>query len=188
MALRAGAGGAAHVHAAHALPEFGEDLVGSAGDTVDPVVQDDHPFVVVRQRLARVLDDQRGVQAAVELDADVRVEDVRARGVGDEPVGEGGAGAYGGLGGRGTPSMSLRRAMPCQWIEVVVLPGSWFASSATRVSPAESRISLASVEWPPWTEPREAGGRRRSTGPGSGIRSRAKAATERGVQRMGEDP
>lgn len=45
----------------------------------------------------------------------------------------------------GTPSMSLRSAMPCQWIDVVVLFGSWLDSSATRVSPTESRTSPPGV-------------------------------------------
>jgi FtsP/CotA-like multicopper oxidase with cupredoxin domain len=58
------------------------------------IVEDDHPLVVVRQRLPGVLDDQRRVQAAVELDADVRVEEVRAGRVGDEPVREGGHGRF----------------------------------------------------------------------------------------------
>src|SRR5690242_1323558 len=41
--------------------------------------------------------------------------------------------------------MSLRRAMPCQWIDVAVLFGSWLDSSAIRVSPTERRTSLPGV-------------------------------------------
>lgn len=74
----------------HALAEFGQDRVrGGAVDSVDPVVQDHHPLLVVREGLLRVLDDERGVQAAVLLDARVRVEPVRPRVRDGEPVREG---------------------------------------------------------------------------------------------------
>ncbi|SIM92228.1 Uncharacterised protein [Mycobacteroides abscessus subsp. abscessus] len=60
----------------HALAEFLHHLVGRRDDAVEPVVQDDDPLLVVVALLVRVVDDQRGVQAAVLLDADVRVEPV----------------------------------------------------------------------------------------------------------------
>lgn len=76
--------------AVHALAELGEDGVrGGAVHPVDPVVQDDHPLLVVGEGLLGVLDDERGVQAAVLLDAGVRVEPVRPRGGDGELVREG---------------------------------------------------------------------------------------------------
>ena len=68
--------------------QVGEDLVGGAAGAVDPVVQDDDPFRVVVAGLGRVVDDQRPVQAAVELHPGVRVIEVRARIRGGELVGE----------------------------------------------------------------------------------------------------
>ena len=76
------------VHAVHALAKAGQHLVGRGARTVDPVVQDHGPFLVVRSGLGRVLHDQRGVQAPVQLDAGVRVEPVGARILGDEPIRE----------------------------------------------------------------------------------------------------
>ncbi len=43
--------------------------------------------------------------------------------------------------------MSLRRAMPCQWMEVAARLGSWLDSVAASVSPAETRSSLPGA-WP----------------------------------------
>ncbi|CAM5618296.1 hypothetical protein SALBM311S_12712 [Streptomyces alboniger] len=71
----------------------------------------------------------------------------------------------------GTPSMSLRRAMPCQWMDVAVLPGSWLDSSAARVSPAEIRISLPGV-WPLKAQDLAMVPPPRSSMPGAAVRSR----------------
>ena len=65
--------------------EVGEDLLGAGPDAVGPVVEDEDPLVVVAPGLVGVVDDERGVQAAVELQAGVGVEPVRAR-VGDDEV------------------------------------------------------------------------------------------------------
>lgn len=87
-------------HVSHALREVGEDLVRGGGDAVEPVVEDQHPFVVPRHLLVRVVDDERTVEAVVQLRADVGVEPVGARMRGDELVCELSARGDGGLGYR----------------------------------------------------------------------------------------
>lgn len=73
----------------HALAEFGEDgLRGGPVHPVDPVVQNHHPLLVVGEGLLRVLDDERRVQAPVQLESRVRVEPVRPRVRDGEPVRE----------------------------------------------------------------------------------------------------
>ena len=79
------AGAAAH-HPAHPTAELLKHVVRRAGYTIQPVVENDHPFVVVGQRFVRVLDDERAVQATVQLRADVRMKPVGARLCGDELV------------------------------------------------------------------------------------------------------
>ena len=82
---------AAHVHAAvvHAGPQLLEQGVrGATTDAVEPVVEDDHPLLVVGVAVRRVLHDQGRVQPAVQLEAGVRVEPVGAGDVGAEPVDE----------------------------------------------------------------------------------------------------
>ena len=118
--------------------EVGEDLVGGAAGAVEPVVEDDDPLLVVVPRLGRVVDHQDAVQAAVELDADVRVVEVGARigtvnGTRTPPA------AIGSWVTPGTPSMSLRSAMPCQW--TLVSSGSRLSTATRSRSPAVARIS-----------------------------------------------
>ena len=68
---------------------------------VGPVVQDRHPFMVVSTRLGRVVNDQLRVQAAIDLDATVRVEEVGARVRSEELVDEAGGRCDGFLGEAG---------------------------------------------------------------------------------------
>lgn len=100
------------VHAAHVVVhaaghgavlglERGEDIVGRGADTVGPVVEGDDPFVVVAAGFGGVVDDQRLVQAAVDLHPGVGVEEVGSRVGGDELVGEAAAGLDGLLGDAG---------------------------------------------------------------------------------------
>ena len=65
--------------------EASHDLRRVRADTIGPVVKDQHPLGVVVARLGGVVDDERGVQAVVELQAVVRVEPVGA-GIGDDEV------------------------------------------------------------------------------------------------------
>jgi hypothetical protein len=65
-----------------------ERLVRIAAGAVEPVVEHDHPLLVVVTRFRWVVHDQHAVQPAVELDPGMRVVEVGA-GVGDgELVGE----------------------------------------------------------------------------------------------------
>ena len=111
---------AAHsAHAAHAAAtasQAGKDVVWALAGAVDPVVQHDDPLGVIVPGLARIVDDEHTVEASVELDPRVRM--VKKGGHG-EVIGEPAVGADGLLGHPGTPSMSLRRATPCQCTLVV---------------------------------------------------------------------
>ncbi len=74
---------------ARAVPELGEHAFrGGAVHAVDPVVEDDDPLRVVGEGFPGIVDDERGVQRAIGLESDMRVEEIGAR-VGDgEAVGE----------------------------------------------------------------------------------------------------
>src|SRR3546814_11401000 len=66
-----------HVHPAHArVAEPGKD--GVRVGAVEPVVEDEDELTVVVAWLVGVLDDERRVQAAVELGPDVGMEEVGA--------------------------------------------------------------------------------------------------------------
>jgi hypothetical protein len=75
-----------HRHTRHAAvlhghavgPQIGQHVIWGAAAAVQPVVQHDDQLGVVVIAVLRVLDDERGVQAGVQLRADVRVEPVRA--------------------------------------------------------------------------------------------------------------
>src|SRR3546814_20835889 len=70
-----------HVHPAHArVAEPGKD--GVRVGAVEPVVEDEDELTVVVAWLVGVLDDERRVQAAVELGPDVGMEAVGAGGGG----------------------------------------------------------------------------------------------------------
>ena len=77
---------AARCHRLHAcLAQVFKDLVRVGAGAVDPIVEHEHQLVVVVDFFVGVLDDQRSVQAAVELGADMRMEPV-CSGVGDHEV------------------------------------------------------------------------------------------------------
>ena len=59
-----------------------EDLVGAAADAVGPVVENQHPVVVVAAGFCGVVDDQGRVEATVDLDAAVRTIAGSARSMG----------------------------------------------------------------------------------------------------------
>lgn len=59
--------------------ERGQDVVGTTSDAVGPVVEHQHPLGVIAAGFGRVVDDQRRVQAAIDLHATVRMEEVGAR-------------------------------------------------------------------------------------------------------------
>ncbi|MGX1501686.1 UNVERIFIED_CONTAM: hypothetical protein RKD43_000311 [Streptomyces graminofaciens] len=76
-------------HGGLALAELVEDVLGGgAVDPVDPVVQQDDPLRVVGEGLVGVVHDQRRVHPPVDLQAEVRMEPVRAWVRGPEAVGE----------------------------------------------------------------------------------------------------
>src|SRR5829696_2867183 len=89
---------AVHVHHAALAHEPGVELLGGRADPKGPVVQHHDRLLVIAAGLGGVVDQQRGVQPAVQLQADVGVEEVGA-GVGHgELVGEAAAGLHRRLG------------------------------------------------------------------------------------------
>jgi hypothetical protein len=72
-----------------------QDLVGRLPHAVGPVVQDDHGLAVVAPGFGRVLDNQHPVQSTVELESDVRVEEVGPGIRGSELIEEPGTGTNG---------------------------------------------------------------------------------------------
>ena len=59
--------------------QIGVDLVRGLTDAVSPIVEHDHPLGVVVTRLTRIIDDERRVQAAVQLQARMGMEPVGSR-------------------------------------------------------------------------------------------------------------
>src|SRR6266478_788561 len=79
---------------------------------VQPVVKDQSVFLIVAQRLARGLDDQRSIQAAVQLIAEVGVVPVGPWPRGRELVPEGPTRWNGGLGELGHAVHGKRNRKP----------------------------------------------------------------------------
>lgn len=48
-----------------------EHVLGRASRAVEPVIEHEHPFVVIAPWFSGVIDDQRGVQSPVQLNPDV---------------------------------------------------------------------------------------------------------------------
>jgi hypothetical protein len=77
---------AAAVGRAAVRDELGKDVVGSSADAIEPIVKHDNPFRVIATWLGRVVEDERRVEPAVELQAHMRVEEERPRVGGGELV------------------------------------------------------------------------------------------------------
>ena len=130
-----------------AASEGGEDLVRCPAGAVDPVVERHDPLVVVVAGVARVVDDEDAVEPSVELHAGVRVVEVRPRVGGGELVrGTVRRPAIGAWVIPGTPSMSLRRATPCQC--TLVSAGRRLSTATLSRSPAVVRSRGPGTESP----------------------------------------